>query len=123
MASLTVGMGAWLIALGIGGYVMTGMVSVTALIPAVFGVVLMLLGVYGRAEGRRRMAMHLAMGLALVGIVGSIGGLAPALQWLSGGEVERPAAALSRSLMAITLLIYLGLGIRSFIAARANRRA
>ena len=123
MTTLTIGIGAWLIALGIAGYVMTGMVSLTALIPAAFGLLLALLGAYGRAASRRPTAMHLAMGVALVGILGSIGGLAPALQWLSGTEVARPAAALSRSLMAITLLIYLAAGIRSFIAARANRRA
>jgi hypothetical protein len=45
------------------------------------------------------------------------------MQYLSGGEVARPAAALARSLMAITLIVYLALGVRSFIAARANRRA
>jgi hypothetical protein len=99
------------------------MASVTALIPAAFGVVLMLLGLYGKSEGRRRTAMHIAMGAALAGIVGSIGGLVPAVQWLSGSEIARPAAAVSRSLMAITLVIYLAMGIRSFIAARANRRA
>ena len=60
------------------------------------------------------------MGVALVGLLGSIGGLAPALQWISGDEIARPAAALSRSLMAITLLLYLAAGIRSFIAARAK---
>jgi hypothetical protein len=86
-------------------------------------VVFALLGAYGRADGRRRTAMHVAMGVALLGIAGSIGGLAPAMQYLSGGEVARPAAALARSLMAITLIVYLALGVRSFIAARANRRA
>ena len=123
MTNLTIGVGAWLIALGVVGYVMTGMVSVTALIPAVFGVVLALLGVYGQAERRRGMAMHIAMGLALVGILGSITGIPAAVQWLSGAEVVRPAAAISRSLMAITLIVYLLMGIRSFVAARANRRA
>ena len=123
MANLTIGVGVWLVVLGIVGYVATGMVSVTALIPAFFGAVLAGLGLMARAEGRRRTAMHLAMGLALLGLLGSIGGLAPAMQWLAGGEVERPAAALSRSLMAITLVVYLVLGVRSFIAARANRGA
>ena len=123
MTNLTIGVGVWLVVLGIAGYVATDMVSMTALIPAAFGVVFVLLGAYGRADGRRRTAMHVAMGVALLGIAGSIGGLAPALQYLSGGEVTRPAAALARSLMAITLIVYLALGVRSFIAARANRRA
>jgi hypothetical protein len=123
MANLTIGVGLWLIVLGVAGYVMTGMASMTALIPAAFGIVLALLGGDGRVEGRRRTAMHVAMGLAVAGFLGSMGGLAPAVQWLSGGEVTRPAAAVSRSLMAMTLIAYLAMGIRSFVAARANRGA
>ena len=120
MVNLTIGVGVWLIALGIGGYVITAMASPTALIPSAFGLLLTIAGVIGRAPERRKMAMHLAMGVALLGLVGSIGGLAPALQYLSGTEVARPAAAVARSLMAITLIAYLVAGIRSFLAARAK---
>ncbi len=120
MVSLTLGVGVWLIVLGVGGYVITAMASPTALIPAAFGIVLVIAGVLARAPARRRTAMHLAMGIALLGVIGSIGGLAPALQYLSGADVARPAAAIARSLMAITLIAYLVAGIRSFMAARAN---
>ena len=120
MVNLTIGVGVALTVLGLSGYVLTDMVSPTALIPAVFGIVLIMIGIYARAAGQRRTAMHLAMGIALVGIIGSISGLAPAMEWLSGAQVERPAAALARSLMAIVLIAYLAAGIRSFIAARAK---
>lgn len=120
MVNLTIGVGVLLAVLGIGGYVLTDMVSPTALIPAAFGIVLVMVGFYARAAGQRRTAMHLAMGVALAGILGSIGGLLPAIQWLSGSPIERPAASLSRSLMAVTLIVYLVMGIRSFIAARAK---
>jgi formate hydrogenlyase subunit 3/multisubunit Na+/H+ antiporter MnhD subunit len=119
MIALSLTVGVLLVAVGIGGYVVSDMVSPTALIPAAFGVVILMLGLYGRAEGRRRTAMHLAMGIALVGILGSIGGVFPLLKWLTGAGAEPlPLAAASKSAMAVLLAIYLAMGIRSFVAAR-----
>ena len=43
----------------------------------------------------------------------------PAL--LSGSEVERPAAVVSQSIMAILMAVFVGLCVRSFIAARRAR--
>jgi hypothetical protein len=118
MAQLTVTVGGLLVILGVAGYVMTDMVSPTALIPAVFGAALAVLGLLGRAEARRKSMMHLAMGVALLGIIGSIGGLSSLPALLSGAPVERPAAAIAQSVMALTLILYLGLGIRTFVQAR-----
>ena len=118
MANLTVVISVILIALGIIGYIATDMVSPTALIPAVFGIVLLVLGLYGRQENRRKIAMHLAMGIALVGIFGTMRGLLQLPTVLTGGQVERPAAVVAQGVMALLLIIYLGLGIRSFINAR-----
>ena len=118
MANLTVVIAVVLIALGAIGYIATDMVSPTALIPAVFGIVLLALGLYGRQENRRKIAMHLAMGIALVGIFGTMRGLLQLPTVLAGGQVERPAAVIAQGLMALLLIIYLGLGIRSFVNAR-----
>lgn len=119
MITLSLTVGVLLLAVGIGGYVLSHMVSPTALIPAAFGVVILMLGLYGRSEGRRRTAMHLAMGIALVGILGSIAGVVPMVKWLAGGGTEPlPLAPASKSAMAVLLVIYLAMGIRSFVAAR-----
>jgi hypothetical protein len=118
MSSLSVWVGVLLIALGVGGYVMTSMVSLTALIPALFGVVIAGLGAWGRDAARRKTAMHAAMGIALVGILGSIRGLIALPGLLAGGTVARPAAVYSQAAMAIVLIVYLAMGVRSFIAAR-----
>lgn len=118
MSTLCISIGVLLVLLGIGGYVATDMVSPTALIPAAFGLVLLMLGVYGRAEAHRRTAMHLAMGVALVGIIGTFGGVHATIYWLGSGATEWPAAALSKAAMALLLALFLGLGIRSFVRAR-----
>src|SRR5262245_27004772 len=119
MIALSLTIGTLLVAVGVGGYVVSHMVSPTALIPAAFGVVILMLGLYGRVEGRRRIAMHLAMGIALVGVLGSISGVVPLLSWVAGrGPQEFPLAPASKSAMALLLAIYLAMGIRSFVVAR-----
>ncbi len=118
MAALSVWVGVILVVLGVAGYLMTDMVSPTALIPASFGIVLAILGVVGKAPERCRTAMHIAMVVALVGVLGSISGLPAMFTMLAGGTIARPAAAVARSLMALLLIGFLALGIRSFIQAR-----
>jgi hypothetical protein len=119
MIQLSLLIGLLLIILGVGGYVMSDMVSPTALIPAAFGVVIGMLGLYGRAEDRRRIAMHLAMGVALVGVLGSISGVIAVLGWLlASAPGDLPLSALSKSLMAALLVLYLAMGIRSVVTAR-----
>lgn len=116
MAQTSVMFGSLLVMIGAVGYVVTDMVSVTALIPAFFGLVIIILGVMAYAPARRKLAMHLAMGVALLGVLGSAGGIVGVLRGLGGGVVG--AADIARALMALSLVAYLVIGIRSFIAAR-----
>lgn len=118
MAKMSQLVGVILMVLGVGGYLMSGMASPTALIPAFFGMVISGLGYYGRHEHTRKTAMHLAMGVALVGILGSARGLMGLPALLTGGEVARPIAVISQSVMALLLIWYLVAGIQSFRAAR-----
>lgn len=119
MVGLSVLMGFLLILLGVVGYVASNMVSPTALIPAAFGIVILMLGAYGREASRRRVAMHLAMGIALVGILGSIRGLLALARWMTGSSSgPLTLAPIAQALMAILLAIYLAAGIKSFVAAR-----
>ena len=79
-----------LIALGIIGYIATDAVSVTALIPAFFGIVLMILGWVARNERYRKHAMHVAAVVGVVGFVGAAPGLVGLLTLLSGGGSSTP---------------------------------
>ena len=118
MARVTVGFGAALVALGIIGYVGSGADSITALIPAFFGVVFAVLGFVGQREDRRMLTMHLAALLAVIGIAGSIMGLVDLPDLIAGNDVERPWAVAVQSIMAAGLVVYLVMAVRSFIAAR-----
>ena len=121
MASTTIAFGVVLIVLGVAGYFGSGAVSVTALIPAIFGVVLAALGVVARNEAMRKHAMHGAVLVGLLGFLGSARGLLRLPALMSGGEVARPAAVIAQSVMAILMLLFVALCVRSFINARVRR--
>ena len=117
MPSTTRYFGLILIVLGVASYMLTGRASVTALIPALFGAVLVICALVARNEGARKHAMHAAVAVGLIGALAALGRGVPAA--LSGGAT-RPAV-LSQLVMGVLLLIYVGLGVQSFIAARKAR--
>ncbi len=108
----------FLIALGIAAYFGTGRQSVTALIPTFLGLPMLALGLWGRKESARKMAMHIAAVLALVGLGGTASGLVKVARLAGGEALERPQAAIAQALVAVACLVYLVLAIRSFIQAR-----
>jgi fucose 4-O-acetylase-like acetyltransferase len=120
--STTIALGAALIVLGLGGYVLTGAVSPTALIPAAFGALLVVAGVLARDAGKRMHAMHAAVVIALLGFLGSARGLLGLGKVLDGTAV-RPAAIVAQTIMALLTLGYIVVAVRSFIQARRARLA
>ena len=106
-----------LIVLGIASYMLTGRTSVTALIPAAFGAVLVICALVARSENARKHAMHAAVAVGLIGALAALGRGVPAAM---AGDAMRPAV-LSQLIMGVLLLIYVALGVQSFIAARRAR--
>jgi hypothetical protein len=98
-------------------YVGTDMVSWTALIPAIFGVVFMVLGLLGAKESLRKHAMHAA---AAVGVLGAVGGLVMVVRGLASGTTGRVAFWESVALAALCAVFVL-LCVKSFIDARRRR--
>lgn len=108
------------IALGVGGYFLTGAVHKTALIPAVIGVVLLVLGLLGGKENLRMHVMHAALLVGLLALLGTARGLLK-LPAAFDGTADRPAAVFAQAATALLSIVYLSLGVRSFIAARRAR--
>lgn len=120
--STTIALGAALVVLGLAGYGLTGAASLTALIPAAFGLLLVVAGVLARNDRWRMHAMHAAVIIALLGFLGSVRGVA-GLAKVFDGTAARPAAIVSQTIMAVLTLVYVVLAVRSFIEARKARRA
>jgi hypothetical protein len=123
MANTAIWFGLMLILLGVAGYAATGGQSFTALIPAAFGLPLAVTGFLGRDPSRRKLMMHIAAVIGLLGFLGSARGLAGLTAVLTGGVVQRPAAVIAQSIMAVLCLVFTFLCVRSFINARRSRLA
>ena len=122
MPKLSINIGIILIILGMVFYIVSGGVSITALIPAFFGVVFGGLGMLAkRNETMRKHAMHAALLLALLGLGGSFGGLTAIISAIGGTLPDRPQAAISQAIMAVLCIIFLVAGIKSFVDARKER--
>lgn len=106
-----------LIVLGIASYTLTGRTSVTAMIPAFFGAAFLVCAMIARREALRRHAMHAAVAIGLIGALAALGRGVPAAL---SGDPTRPAV-LAQLAMGVLLLIYVALGVQSFIAARRAR--
>lgn len=118
MPKLTLGVGGILIAVGVIGYLVSmtnDTQHFTALIPSFLGVLLLISGFI--ALKNTKLGVHLGLTLALLGAL-SMGMPLSGLGDLFAGEAERPAAVISALVTVIVLVVYIALGVRSFIAAR-----
>ena len=121
MAKVTLVFAVAFIALGLVGFISTGSVHYTALIPAGLGLLLGIFGVLSFNPNRRKLFMHINVTLGLLGFLGTAMGLVQWFLMLAGTTVKHPPAVESKAIMALLCLIYVALCVRSFIAARKAR--
>jgi apolipoprotein N-acyltransferase len=94
----------------------------TSLIPAVLGALMALCAQIAKnKENLSKHLMHAAVLLGLIGFVASVAAVPKFIELLSGTDVERPVAVVTRTVMALLSAIYLGFAIKSFVDARRNR--
>ncbi len=119
MPSITIACGVLLILIGVIGYgyaMMNGNASLTALIPALFGLVLAALGAAARAkENLRKHLMHAAVTVGLLGFLLTAGRLVMNLS-----RINLNAATVAQIAMSLVCLIFVILCIKSFIDVRRN---
>jgi hypothetical protein len=123
MAKVTLVFAALLVVLGLVGYLGTGSLHPTALIPAWIGLALGIFGFLAISpnESRRKLFMHINV---TIGLLGFLGGAVEALRGYAHARAEGiapdPIALASKLTLAVLMLIYVNLCIRSFIAARRS---
>jgi membrane protein DedA with SNARE-associated domain len=134
MGRISIICGSLLIVLGLGAFLLAVFAPVephaspTTLIPAGFGVVLVLLGVLARREKLRMHVMHAAATVGLIGfIMPAVMATMTAVKLAGGGDFgERSPESVHRALavqttMAVICAVFVVLCVRSFIVARRNR--
>lgn len=114
-----------LILTGVIGYQVTGAESVTALIPAFIGAPLLLLGIVAFKEGLRKHAMHAAVMIGLLGLLGTASGFSDIGPLLNGKLelLKKPAASVSKVVTGMVCAHYVLICIWSFVEARLAARA
>jgi hypothetical protein len=123
MPLITIILAALLIVLGLVCRAVSDSPSITVLVPAIIGGLFLIAGLVGLKPGARKHAMHAAALLAVLALLGSVGGLAKLPALISGAEVKLPLAVIARSITFVLCAGFLVLAVRSFIAARRARRA
>ena len=125
MAKVSLVFAILLIVLGMVGYFGTGAQHATALIPTWFGAVLGMCALLAMSpdEGRRKLFMHISV---TIGLIGFLGGATEAIRGyvsaMHAGKQPDMIALASKLTMTGLLLIYVLLCVRSFIAARRERK-
>ncbi|QJU54810.1 hypothetical protein SCB71_17140 [Herbiconiux sp. KACC 21604] len=118
MPRITIILGAVLIVLGVIGYIATEFASWTALIPSILGALLVVFGLIG--VKRPKIGIHVALVVALLGIAGTLMNVLK-IGEVFAGTAERPVAVVLSTITFVLLIVYVVLGVRSFIAARKGR--
>ncbi|GAA1821291.1 hypothetical protein [Nesterenkonia flava] len=117
MPRLTFITGGLLVVVGVIAYIVTEFSSWTALIPAIVGAVLLLSGAI--ALKSLMAGIHIAL---LVALLGAIAQLHPIFGNLVG-DGDNTAAGVTALITFLVLVVYLILGVRSFLAARRWKKA
>jgi hypothetical protein len=121
MARVTLLFAVLLIALGLVGFLGTGSLHPTALIPTWFGLALGIGGLLAisPSESRRKLFMHINVTIGLLGFLGAaVEAVRGCLHAASAGLAPDQIALASKLTMSGLMLIYVLLCVRSFINAR-----
>jgi len=124
MAKLTIGFGILLIIVGVVGFVGTGSAHPTALIPAGAGILFIIFGAFASSDNvkKRMLWMHISVTVALLLFLSLIKADIDVVRLSRGAYFPYPAAVVEKSLTSLLSLLYVLFCIRSFIAARQQRR-
>lgn len=119
MVRFTAALGVALVILGVGAFVLTSAVSITALIPAFVGVPLLACAAVARSARWRRPALAVALAVALLGALGSAMNAIKIGEAIAG-TAQRPSAVWVSTIMFVLLVGYLAVGVRAVLTARAE---
>lgn len=122
MTRLTAIVGAALVLTGVLAFVLTATSSVTALIPAFVGGLMVICAAIASRPALHRHGIHAALVVALVGALGSLMNVVKIGQLLDG-SATRPVAIITSLILFVLCAGYVALGVRSFVAARKARTA
>ena len=115
-SSLIIGVG--LVVLGIGAWVLTDFASITALIPAIFGILVVGFASVGRETDRQRLGVYGIGSLGALTILGSLRAVPEVIALASGETVDSTVAMASQGIMIVLGLALVVVTARAVFADR-----
>ena len=116
--TLAIVLGALLGVVGVVAYILTGFASITALIPTIFGLILVGLGVWGRNPESERTATYAIGVFGILGILGSLRAVPDKIALLSGEAVDSVVATASQAILILVSVILLASAAYAILASR-----
>ena len=111
--------GIFLIVWGIGVTILSDSQSITSLIPAIFGLPIIILSFFAKKfPDRKKLLMHIVV---LIGLIIFLGGLDLIRGLIQGNIIVNLWASSSKFMMIISGLVFTILCIKSFIFNRKNK--
>ena len=122
MAKNSIVFGIIIIVVSIVFYIGTYQASMTALIPGIMGIAMIICGLLARQENICKHLMHVSAVIALIGFIATAECILRLIRMLDGTEVERSIAFIQMAISSVIFLIYVILSFQSFREARRERR-
>lgn len=122
MSTLALIFGLLLNIVGFVGFFGTGGTHYTALIPCLLGVVLLISGFLAKKEHLRQHAMHVAVLVSLIGLLGTASALGKIPLLFATTPLPNAPAIVAKSVTALLCLIFFILCVRSFVKARLLKK-
>lgn len=107
--------GAAMVVLGIASWVLTDFASLTALIPALLGILVVGLAAVGRETDRDRLAVYGLAALGAFGVLGSLRVVPDLVAVATGEEVDATVAVASQGLMIVLGLVLVAVAVRAVL--------
>jgi mannose/fructose/N-acetylgalactosamine-specific phosphotransferase system component IIC len=114
----TILFGLLLVAIGLGGYYFADAKQPMALIPAILGIAMFVCGVVAAQGAMRRLAIHVA---ALIGMIGFVGPMVTIFNDIT--NTANTAEVLAKGLTSALCLMFVLMCVNSFLEARRARTA
>jgi len=124
VAKNTVLLGVLLTILGLGTFALLRLDpgKWTALLPAFFGILFLLLGAIAhKPVVPFRLPVYAALVLALIAVLGTAGGLIKMASLLAGSEIKRPVAAAEQAVTALLCGGFLTMALKSLLNTRRTK--
>lgn len=110
--------GGALVVLGVGAWVLTDFASITALIPAIFGILLVGFAAIGRTTDRQRLAVYGIGALGAFSALGSLRAVPDIIAVATGQAVDSPVAVASQGIMIVLGIGLVVIAVRAVLADR-----